>query len=94
MLSGIFFVRQIISPLNHFPNRIKSRTLSIPTSRAKSSRKSNFQCFIIWVRSPVELSCAVETLLPFHTTIATASALLTSMLTVSRPGLGWLPEAT
>ncbi|KAF9613204.1 hypothetical protein IFM89_006305, partial [Coptis chinensis] len=28
----------IISPLNHFPNRIKSRTLSIPTSRAKSSR--------------------------------------------------------
>ncbi|KAF9590135.1 hypothetical protein IFM89_031739 [Coptis chinensis] len=41
-------------------------------------------------RSPVELSCAVETLLPFHT--ATASALLTSMLSVSRPGLGWLPE--
>ncbi|KAF9590134.1 hypothetical protein IFM89_031738 [Coptis chinensis] len=43
-------------------------------------------------RSPVELSCAVETLLPFHT--ATASALLTSMLSVSRPGLGWLPEGT
>ncbi|KAF9594187.1 hypothetical protein IFM89_028844, partial [Coptis chinensis] len=45
-------------------------------------------------RSPVELSCVVETLLPFHTTIANASALLTSMLSVSRPGLGWLPEAT
>ncbi|KAE8719924.1 Protein NUCLEAR FUSION DEFECTIVE 6 [Hibiscus syriacus] len=41
-------------------------------------------------RSPVEMSCCVETLLPYHT--ATASALLTSMLTVSRRGSGWTAE--
>ncbi|KAK9223815.1 hypothetical protein WN944_012263 [Citrus x changshan-huyou] len=41
-------------------------------------------------RSPVELSCCVETMLPFHT--ATASALLTSMLSVSRRSYGWTSE--
>ncbi|XP_058100567.1 protein NUCLEAR FUSION DEFECTIVE 6, mitochondrial isoform X1 [Magnolia sinica] len=42
------------------------------------------------LRSPVEMSCCVETLLPLHT--ATSSALLTSMLSVTRPGYGWLSE--
>ena len=42
------------------------------------------------LRCPVEMSVCLETTHPFHT--ATASALMTSMLTLSRQGYGWLPE--
>ncbi|KAK6264689.1 hypothetical protein QUC31_012888 [Theobroma cacao] len=52
------------------------------------SKQSPFSSRIF--RSPVEMSCCVETILPYHT--ATASALLTSMLSVSQRSSGWTPE--
>ncbi|KAI3827723.1 hypothetical protein L1987_01806 [Smallanthus sonchifolius] len=39
---------------------------------------------------PVEMSACLESLQPFHT--ATASTLMTSMLTLSQRGYAWLPE--
>ncbi|XP_020266566.1 protein NUCLEAR FUSION DEFECTIVE 6, chloroplastic/mitochondrial-like [Asparagus officinalis] len=42
------------------------------------------------LRSPVEMSFCVESLLPMHS--VTAAALMTSMLSVSRGGYGWLIE--
>ncbi|XP_043703748.1 protein NUCLEAR FUSION DEFECTIVE 6, mitochondrial-like isoform X2 [Telopea speciosissima] len=42
-------------------------------------------------RSPVEMSCCVESLLPYHT--VTASSLLISMLSVPRQTYGWISQA-
>ncbi|KAL3645447.1 hypothetical protein CASFOL_010627 [Castilleja foliolosa] len=67
-------------------------------SEAKSARSSPFRlpsrtpllAHRVF-RSPAELSACLESMQPFHT--VTASALMTSMLTASRCGFAWLPEA-
>ncbi|TYI04628.1 hypothetical protein ES332_A10G032900v1 [Gossypium tomentosum] len=71
--------------------RLAGETKSMPRpacSPFRISKQNPFPARIF--RSPVEMSCCVETLLPYHT--ATASALLTSMLSVSRRRSNWTAE--
>ncbi|GAB4826992.1 hypothetical protein Ancab_033872 [Ancistrocladus abbreviatus] len=76
-----------------------SRLANASKPKSKPSTKSPFHQFRtqnclsdrrMLRRSPVELSCCVESMLPYHT--ATASALLTSMLSVTPRHYGWTPE--
>nr|WDA42973.1 nuclear fusion defective 6 [Fagopyrum tataricum] len=53
----------------------------LPTNKPLTSRL---------FRSPVELSACLDTMQPFHT--VTASALMTSMLSISQRSYGWLAE--
>ncbi|KAI9198672.1 hypothetical protein LWI28_020261 [Acer negundo] len=68
--------------------RLKPKPSSPSSSSFRVSKQNSLSHRIF--RSPVELSCCVETMLPFHT--ATASALLTSMLSVSPRVYGWTSE--
>ncbi|XP_022633587.1 protein NUCLEAR FUSION DEFECTIVE 6, chloroplastic/mitochondrial isoform X1 [Vigna radiata var. radiata] len=61
------------------------------TGRSRFGVASNKPLSQSTLRCPVELSFCVESMLPYH--MATASALMTSMLSVSRRSYGWLPEA-
>ncbi|KAI3698295.1 hypothetical protein L2E82_41742 [Cichorium intybus] len=60
----------------------KTSSFRFPTAKPISHRI--FRC-------PVELSVCLETEQPFHA--VTSSALMTSMLILSRRTCGWLPEA-
>ncbi|XP_008798255.2 protein NUCLEAR FUSION DEFECTIVE 6, mitochondrial-like isoform X2 [Phoenix dactylifera] len=77
---------------------LRSSSLRTAASRVASGARASSRPPILrvrpaaprFLRSPVEMSFAVESLLPKHS--ATASALMTSMLTVSLKGYGWLSE--
>ncbi|KAK1326594.1 hypothetical protein QJS10_CPA01g02030 [Acorus calamus] len=74
------------SPLRNAAARFSSKASSRSHFRLPNRIPSQPRIF----RSPVEMSCCVDSLMPLHS--VTASVLMTSMLSVARPGRGWLSE--
>ncbi|CAH1414618.1 unnamed protein product [Lactuca virosa] len=68
---------------SRFSSGAKTSLFRIQTTKPLSHRI--FSC-------PAELSICLETVQPFHG--VTASALMTSMLTLSRRTCGWIPEGS
>nr|XP_043633971.1 protein NUCLEAR FUSION DEFECTIVE 6, mitochondrial-like isoform X2 [Erigeron canadensis] len=69
--------------------RVASQSKSAPRSPFSTPHRNSLSHRFL--RCPVEMSACLESLQPFHT--VTSSALMTSMLTLSQNGYGWLPEA-
>ncbi|KAK3207098.1 hypothetical protein Dsin_021144 [Dipteronia sinensis] len=82
------FLRSRATVTSRIAAGLKPKSSSTPSSPFGVSKQNPLSHRIF--RSPVELSCCVETMLPYHT--ATASALLTSMLSVSPRIYGWTSE--
>ncbi|CAN7076894.1 unnamed protein product, partial [Brassica oleracea var. botrytis] len=71
------------------PGRFASQAKSVPPMFRASAKRSSL---LSPLRNPVEMSFCVESMLPYHT--ATASALMTSMLSISGHTYGWLSDGT
>ncbi|XP_071717429.1 protein NUCLEAR FUSION DEFECTIVE 6, mitochondrial-like isoform X1 [Rutidosis leptorrhynchoides] len=69
-------------------SKCKTGTSPSPSSFRFSTIKPNSNRIIF--RCPVEMSACLETMQPFHT--VNASALMTSLLTLSRSSYAWLPQ--
>ncbi|XP_048619628.1 protein NUCLEAR FUSION DEFECTIVE 6, mitochondrial isoform X1 [Brassica napus] len=67
--------------------RFASQAKSVPPMFRASAKRSSL---LSPLRNPVEMSFCVESMLPYHT--ATASALMTSMLSISGHTYGWLSD--
>ncbi|XP_068657820.1 protein NUCLEAR FUSION DEFECTIVE 6, mitochondrial-like isoform X2 [Aristolochia californica] len=75
------------SSFRNVASKVATEAKATPSPFRISGQKPPFPHFF---RAPVEMSFCVESLLPYHT--ATASSLMTSMLSVSRRSYGWLSE--
>ncbi|KAL0733455.1 hypothetical protein Bca4012_009665 [Brassica carinata] len=82
VVSGARSMLRAASSQGRFASQAKS---SVPPMFRATARRSSL---LSPLRNPVEMSFCMESMLPFHT--ATASALMTSMLSVSAHSYSWL----